>query len=373
MTRETKIGLLIGLGFIVVFAVLLSNSGQLPPPGDSIDLVSADRGDKVESSVPGPVGSTTVFPDVVADGRARGGLSTPAGDKAPAASQTASAWDGTLPRPSVLDPDPGEHTRLASGSVPGAPGPTAGGTFVEVLHRVAPPLTEPVEEPQATPRPGLPSTSPEPAPAPEVAPAPRAPEPIEARPSREYLVQKGDTLGKIAKQFYDTAAVAVVEYLAKSNKDRIKDKHSIAEGQKLLIPNLPPGLVEPADNFAPAKFHAAVPLDRGDTLANLVKVTTQDPPRRAPTAVLPLTDTQATKATGPSAAPAEKQTRWYVVKQGETLSSIARKELGSSGRWREIQNLNKGLDPTKMKSGDKLKLPARQPVSAAETTGQSSA
>jgi len=50
MTRETKIGLLIGLGFIVVFAVLLSHTGSELPAGDGMHLVSRDSG--VSRSLP---------------------------------------------------------------------------------------------------------------------------------------------------------------------------------------------------------------------------------------------------------------------------------------------------------------------------------
>lgn len=42
MTRETKMGLLIGLGFIVVFAILLSHTGPATPAGDK--LAMAPRG-----------------------------------------------------------------------------------------------------------------------------------------------------------------------------------------------------------------------------------------------------------------------------------------------------------------------------------------
>ncbi len=43
MTRETKIGLLVGLAFIVVFAVLLSHTGTVPPPGESPVTVIAQN------------------------------------------------------------------------------------------------------------------------------------------------------------------------------------------------------------------------------------------------------------------------------------------------------------------------------------------
>jgi LysM repeat protein len=50
--------------------------------------------------------------------------------------------------------------------------------------------------------------------------------------------------------------------------------------------------------------------------------------------------------------------RW-TVGQGETLSEIAQKALGSSNRWREIVAINSGIDPDRLKVGAVLKLPPR--------------
>jgi len=50
----------------------------------------------------------------------------------------------------------------------------------------------------------------------------------------------------------------------------------------------------------------------------------------------------------------------YVVKSGDTLTAIAKRELGSSSKWREIYNGNKtviGRDPDLIKPGQKLVMP----------------
>lgn len=51
----------------------------------------------------------------------------------------------------------------------------------------------------------------------------------------------------------------------------------------------------------------------------------------------------------------------YTVKAGDTLSKISRAALGDSGRWREIQKLNKlsDSDLLKLKVGKVLQLPAK--------------
>ncbi|MFT7486881.1 MAG: nucleoid-associated protein YgaU [Candidatus Paceibacteria bacterium] len=47
----------------------------------------------------------------------------------------------------------------------------------------------------------------------------------------------------------------------------------------------------------------------------------------------------------------------YTVESGDTLSEIAYKTLGSSKRWREIQDLNGNLDPAALHVGAELRIP----------------
>ena len=48
----------------------------------------------------------------------------------------------------------------------------------------------------------------------------------------------------------------------------------------------------------------------------------------------------------------------YVVKSGDSLSKIAKEQLGDAKRWPEIQKLNKLDNPNLISAGQKLKLPA---------------
>ena len=52
----------------------------------------------------------------------------------------------------------------------------------------------------------------------------------------------------------------------------------------------------------------------------------------------------------------------HVVRSGGTLSDIANKYFGSPGRWRDIQNLNPGLDPKKMRPGDEVVVAGPAPA-----------
>lgn len=51
---------------------------------------------------------------------------------------------------------------------------------------------------------------------------------------RDYVVQSGDSLSKIAKQFYGNASDW--QKIFDANKDKIKDPNLIHPGQKLIIP-----------------------------------------------------------------------------------------------------------------------------------------
>lgn len=54
-----------------------------------------------------------------------------------------------------------------------------------------------------------------------------------------------------------------------------------------------------------------------------------------------------------------KNTRIYVIKKGDTLSSIAARQLGAAKRWKEIATLNGIRDPKNIKPGQKLKIPVK--------------
>jgi hypothetical protein len=70
--------------------------------------------------------------------------------------------------------------------------------------------------------------------------------------------------------------------------------------------------------------------------------------------------TELPKANPPRLNPvtAPKATRVYTVVAGDTLPSIAEKELGDRRRWTEIADLNRITDPSKIKPGLQLLLPA---------------
>ena len=62
----------------------------------------------------------------------------------------------------------------------------------------------------------------------------------------------------------------------------------------------------------------------------------------------------------PQPTPAKASMKTYTVKSGDTLSEIAKRELGSANKYMEIFNANKDqlTDPDKIKPGQVLKIPA---------------
>jgi len=60
------------------------------------------------------------------------------------------------------------------------------------------------------------------------------PQPAPAPANQTYTVQPGDTLSKIAKQFYGNANAYMKIFDA--NKDRLSDPNKIKTGQELVIP-----------------------------------------------------------------------------------------------------------------------------------------
>jgi nucleoid-associated protein YgaU len=62
----------------------------------------------------------------------------------------------------------------------------------------------------------------------------------------------------------------------------------------------------------------------------------------------------------PQPTPAKASLKSYTVKSGDTLSEIAKRELGSANKYMDIFNANRDQlsDPDKIKPGQVLKIPA---------------
>ncbi len=72
---------------------------------------------------------------------------------------------------------------------------------------------------------------------------------------------------------------------------------------------------------------------------------------------------------GAVAEPPVATARTYTIRAGDNLESIARRELGDRGVWRQIKELNPGLDERRMQVGTVITLPSAPATTATPVTG----
>ncbi|MFH1782560.1 MAG: LysM peptidoglycan-binding domain-containing protein [Candidatus Omnitrophota bacterium] len=127
--------------------------------------------------------------------------------------------------------------------------------------------------------------------------------------TKPYTIQEGDTLAKIAKEYLGGSHRA--KFLYEFNKDKIKDPDNLTKGTAILIP-----------------------IEQ---------------------------ESQAVKESTQTKTVSQVSTREYIVIKNDTLSKIARKELGNGLRWKEISELNKDRlkNPDRLIPGMRLRLPAK--------------
>ncbi|MGW7100145.1 LysM peptidoglycan-binding domain-containing protein [Streptomyces sp. NPDC054838] len=122
---------------------------------------------------------------------------------------------------------------------------------------------------------------------------------------------------------------------------------------------------EQVEQQAPAK--SAGPNDMGGKYTDAASATraaaAPAPPKPAPGHVqhkTPTPGSAAHKAVPAAPKPPSEAQRTYIVKAGDSLSAIARRELGNEGRWRELYAMNKsvvGPNPDLIRPGMVLMLP----------------
>lgn len=336
MTREAKIGMLTGLGVIVAIGVLLSeylgdrNTGPTAVPMATGKMAPLPVGESYRQQQMSPVSVPAMTP-------AGGGERTQLAGGGEISSPIATG-SGQMP-PTMFATD-------ASNAGPSQSGPVtpiaAGSTLMDGQSSGGPPTftvldTVPVKKTMADG--GKPA----------------------AVVGTTYTIQGGDTLAKIAKKFYNSTKNSDMARIVAANPGVLKDATSmLAVNKKILIPTAPAALAAPV---VPAV--AAKPVDPG-----LVSV-----PGGAATDVVPIPGVvQPPKKDGPVAgggggtiAPkgglipdSAVKTTTYVVQAGDTLEKIARRIAPSkvTETVTKLTSLNSIKDPSKLKVGQTLKVPA---------------
>ncbi len=137
-----------------------------------------------------------------------------------------------------------------------------------------------------------------------------------------YTWQAGDSLRSVATKYYGDATKLTI--LRRSNEGRT----DVQPGEKILVPVF--------DGDAPAASAA-------ETIAD----------------AQPMSSGSGATASTPVAAKKTGGPRTHVVKEGESLWKIAKQELGSGARWKEIYEANRDVlsTPDAVHSGLKLRIP----------------
>lgn len=305
MTRETKIGLLVGLAFIIVIGILLSDhmTSTTEPVAAPLANTAGNVRDSIAAPVTDPPPITVVTQNI-----------TPR--------DTVSAHNDPGPARSIVQVGPGHvdtiqirqisaaHRTPEPGSNINIPVPQsdAPGSIADIARANGEPLVD------AGSNPGNNLTNGSPA----------------GTGGRKYTAQPGDTLSKLAGRFLGGNTKTNRDLIVKANSSLQSDPNKLIVGRTYIIPTA-------ASEAAPAQSH--------------------------PIAIAPPVPTGPV-ASAPVAS--DQPQFWYVVKENDSLWSIAADQLGNGTAWTAIKELNadilKGTDS--IHPNMKLRLPAKPLASA---------
>lgn len=412
MTKETKIGLLVGLAFIVLFAIILSERGTAHRDSKAPAFAFMDQSKKssnvtsdhplgdmgrvpVESQLPPIVRpSTTRVPVMSPIQEERVVQATPRDDEP--LEELPAELVNSLNLPRVVDPLVQETpidsaTRIAQNNGPASPS-------------IQSPLTP------STPGASPPSTA---GPASALQPAnttlaagsssgtaskeelDRIAKQVGIRVRTHHEVQPGESLGKIAAKHFGRSTPARVDAIYEANRDVLKDKASVRVGTSLKIPDLGEGF-EPAPEFVLSKDASPVAPhgpERARASRSVLSDASPSVPRgpsaspesslRIPVPIRErgqIESIQLASSRPPSESTARRESerspetkqagertskpmayRWYEVRKNDTLSRIARREMGAERYVKTLMDINQDLlkNRNSLKVGMKIRVPAK--------------
>ena len=323
MTRETKIGLLVGLAFIIVIGILLSDhlTTSTEPPTAPLARAGATARQAV-TTIGQPTAPVVVTaPDRVSPNRpivtreelaqprpiefAAPAGGAPTGGASPATAMAHAPAGNAIVETSLPPSDTGDAlARLAAQHQGDLEVVGAGGAQRQPAH--AAPVAQPA------------------APAAPVA-------------TRSYVAQAGDSVSRMAARLLGANTKANRDAIVRANPSLAADPNRVIVGRTYIIPTGPV-------------------------------------PQQAPRMVIPTPASVATTVADARPAPAVVRknttggpTYWYTVKENDSLWRIASEQLGTGNAYQQIKDLNKDV----LKGGDsvrpnmRLRLPAKS-VAAAE-------
>jgi nucleoid-associated protein YgaU len=406
MGRETKVGLLVGMCFIVCFAIILSRRSErtvdtqsmtfeiatviTEAPAVGYDAAAATR----ELPASGPAVTRRVAPmtpppaPAVTPQTPLRRPTTPAAE--PDESAVASGARVPSPREGLADSsmtsanDAARFERRTAPIIPPSfavdgltrtmsAGPLIAGDSGSSSQplRLSMPGRVQEEWASATPMPlASPETQvatagvPDPLPPSQESPTGEADQPrmelrVPDRPRAElarYVVQKGDTLSKIAKEHYGTQRPDVVKALYEANRDQLPNPNTIIPGKELMVPVLR----EVATDHLAAALAQLTQGETGSTepvAGAPASEPVQAPEESGGDEPAKVADAETDRERNDFASSPDL----HVVAAGESLSKIARKHYGSDSKavLDALQEANRKQikDKDRLVVGTKLVLP----------------
>jgi nucleoid-associated protein YgaU len=346
MTRETKIGLLVGLAFIIVIGILLSDHMTTTTEPQKAPLSTA--GANVRESMTAPSSAHA--------GQAPAAVATAPPVNAPAQPVLTQGDLAAAPQPAAPAQRPVQNIQV---------GPPPGATQAQVpvtIQQTTPAPTSVAQGPVTVP----PSAEP---PVTFVPPGSQAqhggavhplqriaarhgeevvvfgdggsgtgagaPNSVPMAPLREYKAEAGDSLSRLASRLMGSNTKANREAIVRANPSLHGNPDKIIAGRTYVIPPPPQA---PADAASP-------------TVASSQQ-------------------TPGSTASPASAAPASSPTdnfAWYTVKENDNLWKIAAEQLGTGNAWTQIRDLNQDLlrGEDRVRPNMRIRLPKQQPVASA--------
>jgi len=318
MTRETKIGLLVGLAFIILFGIILSEKGTAPEQRTT--FIAARTPPPLE--MPTSEEHTNVIQPLAPTNDLRQGTDispSPASDH-----RTAPLPTDTQPGPASVENKPAETPSKLKDYLP----PKAEKAIVQV--------------PPANPSPAggdsLPKVD-------MVQAAEDKVKETEKAAFASHQVQSGETLAGICRQYYPGRAYTMIETVMKLNS--IDKPERLRAGEMLKLP------VEAAEGPTPI---ASKSTPAGTTRLEQVTVKVPVSPADGTKGVFQPPSKELVHKVLP---PAAMKVKTYVIQPNDTLSKIARQFYGHESAWKQVYEFNRKSiqDPHQLRNGLEIRLP----------------